>query len=115
MQCGGSKKHPQSKCRKCHFEPTTDREKAQSIILSPGYQIDEEYFERSPEELRAIGESISNGIPYVFDETEIKRLISYAHEVARITPKDLFIDLVKWLWKPLLILIAMILFIYSRH
>lgn len=93
----------------------SDREKAQSLILSPGYQMDEDYFEKSETELRAIGESIRQGRSYVFDEAEVQRLIDYAHEVERITPKDLFIDGVKWLWKPVLILILIGLFIYSRH
>lgn len=84
LRCGDFKDHPQNQCGQCGFVPTSNREKAESIVLSEGYQADDEYVTRTTSELRAFSEDIKNGRPITFDAAEIERIIKLGEEVDNI-------------------------------
>lgn len=84
IRCGSFKNHPQDKCEQCGFLPETAREKAESIVLSEGYQAYEEHVARTDAELHAFSEDIKNGRPITFDESEIQRIINFGEEVDNI-------------------------------
>ena len=109
IKCGTAKKQPISQCPVCHFKPKSNDDKAKSLILSLDYEIDGEYRGKTKEELQEIASLIRDGVPYAFDEREVKSVIAYAQETLSIPPRRLIIDGIKWLGPPLLIFVAMYL------
>ena len=104
IRCGDGKGHALTKCKKCGFEPTTDEEKAKSIILSEYHEIETELHGKSIEELKVIGERIKGGEAYEFDQQEVDKTVKYMHEVNSITPSEVVWGLVKFFGPPALLL-----------
>jgi hypothetical protein len=111
INCGAEKKHLVSKCSICGFEAVSDEDKAKSLILSLDYEIDGEYYGKSKEELEAIAADIQSGKPYAFDPLEVQAIVSYAHRVLSITPRELIIDGLRWLLPPIILLIVALIFV----
>ena len=84
------------------------------MILSTAFEMNGEYRGRSRAELEGIGASIRAGNPYSFDPEDIRALILYASEIARIPASRLAMDALKWLGPPLLLLAVLYYFIL-RH
>lgn len=61
--------------------PTTNREKAESLVLSEGYPGDGEYISRSEAELQAFSHDIKQGRSIAFDEAEIAQIIKMGEEL----------------------------------
>jgi predicted ATP-dependent serine protease len=104
IQCGTQKKLPSNKCANCHFKPTSDEERAKSIIFSKAYEINGEYKGKTLAELNAISARIRGGDPYEFDQSEINVVIGYARSIEGITMWQLIRDGVNWLSIPLIVL-----------
>jgi hypothetical protein len=115
IQCGTPRKRPTDRCNVCHFKPSSDEEKAKSLMLSNFYEIDGEYRGKTQEELKAIGENIRDGKVYKFDPQEVAQVFAYAHEVMSIPTKRLVRDLVKWLAIPLGVLLAVLLLLWAMR
>ena len=68
---------------------------------------------RSPEELAAISKVIATGSPFAFDEAETRTVAKEVTAFRSITPRQLFVDLIKWIGPPLLILVLAYVLLYS--
>jgi len=113
INCGHIKSGPAHKCKKCGFVPSSDEEKAKSIILSLDYELDGEYKGKTKEELEGIAEKIHKGIPYKFKESEVENVINYANSVLSVPPSKLALDFIKWLGLPVAILITVFLILWA--
>jgi hypothetical protein len=108
IRCGGAlKRNPPDKCPHCGFVPKNDDEKARSLILSTGYEIDGELLAKTPEELAEIGRRIEAGT-YVFDEQEVQRVVLAAREALGVPARKLIGDVLKWLAPAVLLLVALL-------
>lgn len=85
----------------------------QSIILSEGFTIGEDFICKSNDELRAIGKDISEGRPFAFDENEIRRVLVIAHEVENTTLWDLLLGLIRLFW-PVIPALLILFYLYSK-
>ncbi|WP_156956462.1 hypothetical protein [Stenoxybacter acetivorans] len=111
INCGVEKKHPMSKCSNCGFVPTSNEDKAKSLILSLDYEIDDEYCGKTKEELKVIAIELQFGNSYDFDPLEVKAVVDYSHRVDAIQPSELIIDGLKWLLLPISLLIIALVFL----
>jgi hypothetical protein len=91
-------------CLNCGFKPHTVDDKAKSLILSVAYEIDGIYLGQTKDELNAVASRIRSGVPYEFDEREVRQVASYARKVMTIPTSRLVIDGLKWVGPPVLIL-----------
>ena len=105
IRCGATKTGPQKKCRICGLKPSTDEEKARSVILSGYYEIDQVVCGKAPAELTAISESIKRGQAYEFDQKEVDKIIGYVQETLDVPSSTLAWDTVK-LFGPIVLVIA---------
>lgn len=106
IQCGNTKDNPSHRCSVCRFQPHSDEDKARSMMLSLGYEIDNVYVGKSKQELLDIGDHIRRHVPYHFDETEVAALVEYARRMLDVPTRKLVIDGGMWLLPPVVILIA---------
>jgi len=94
--------------------PTTDEDKAKSLMLSTFYEFDGEYLGKSNEELLDIGRQISVGSSYHFEDEEVSSVIAEASQALELPPLPKMIgDILRWLGPPLAI-IAIAIYLWLR-
>src|SRR5262249_31988725 len=71
IRCGYYKAEALAKCPKCGFQPASEREQAQSLILSPAFDAGGTKIGRTPEELADIALQIEGGKAYAFSQVEM--------------------------------------------
>ncbi len=108
IRCGAAKRQPAEKCRSCGFRPSSEVDKAKSLILSTRYELNDQYLGKTDSELSAIGRSVQNGT-FEFDEQEVKRVVEYARQVLTFTSRD-YLDIAKWLLPPVVVVAAAVWF-----
>jgi len=114
IACGNTKSAPVSRCAKCGFAPTTDADKAKSLILSLNYEIDGEYRGQPKEKLLEIGEMVKRE-QYKFDQAEVDEVTRYADAILPVPASSLTKELFKWLVWPVALLALMIFIIFRTH
>lgn len=76
LKCGCMKRHPLDSCRACGYCPVGDNlAMAQSIVLSDGYQLGEEWKDRTDADLKEISDRIKRGDRIAFNRVEIDKLL----------------------------------------
>jgi hypothetical protein len=115
IRCGNIKREPVGRCSVCYFQPQTPEDKACSLILSLGYEIEEEYRGKTKEELIAVAAAVQNGLPYSFDETEVQLVIAYAQLASAISVRRLTVAGIKWCLPPIVILISVYLALFWKR
>lgn len=105
IQCGNLKREPAAKCSACNFRPQSDVERAKSLILSTGYEIDGEFRGKTDAELKNIANEIANGQPYAFVDSEIMSVVEHARRVLDVSARRMIVDGIRWLLPPILALL----------
>ena len=112
VRCGQFKSQALGACGSCGFTPNTEQEQAQSLILSPCFDVGEQVIGLPPAELQQAAHLIQGGGEYPFDPKAVSEVVA-THSAARaITARRLFIDLLRWLAPPLLLLAMAFWFLY---
>jgi hypothetical protein len=115
IRCGHIKRGPAAKCAACHFQPRAAEDKAKSLILSLDYELQDEYFGKTKDELQVVATAIAKGQPYGFDDAEVRSVVEYAERVRHeLSAKRLAIDGLRWLLPPILILVVLYVLLFWK-
>jgi hypothetical protein len=115
IRFGNFKSDFQDSCSSCSFTPEEDIDVVKSRILSfPWiftYGQDGETVEtgRTSAELKVISNDIKNGKPYAYPEEELQALLLVWQESQNVTPRQLIIELIKWVAP---VIIVIVIFVY---
>ena len=80
---------------------------AKSYLLSTQFDVGEEDFGTSNDELLTISDQIRRG-QYKFDPDDVQRHLTGYQEFKKSTPTTLIVDLIKWIGPPFLVLAAVL-------
>ena len=108
INCGSEKKRPERRCPVCSFAPSTDEEKAKSLMISVYYEPDDAYDVCTPEELVEASKKIAAG-EFHFDDREVAHVVARAQEALAVPASKLVADLFRWMGPPILILLVVFL------
>ncbi|MBS2025313.1 MAG: hypothetical protein JST92_23165 [Deltaproteobacteria bacterium] len=111
IRCGTQRDRPIARCTKCGFAPTTDEDKAKSLLLSLDCEIDGEYRGRTKEELLALSTSFPAG-GATFEQRDLDAVLAHARSGSAISSRKLLADLVRWVGLPLLALVLVFLLLH---
>jgi predicted ATP-dependent serine protease len=106
IHCGQFKPRALGACGACGFVPSSAEDQARSLMLSPFFDAGENVIGLAPAELKRAAELIQNGNRYTFEPKTLAQVIAHHAAARAITPRQLVIDLVRWLLPPLLVLAA---------
>jgi hypothetical protein len=114
IKCGESKRHPLAVCKRCRFDPNSDREtQAKSIILSVVRFEDPEKWKPYSIKLEAIGKSIRSGQMPTFHDHDIKAVSFILEQIEKPIPWNAIIKLFLYFWPLwLIILLGTAMFVY---
>ncbi|QWT20899.1 hypothetical protein KPL74_02550 [Bacillus sp. NP157] len=98
-----------ARCSHCHFKPGSDREKAESLVLSTDFFVDGDFEGYSDDELTKIAHQIRERT-YAPNEEKVDLLLRYAAVIQSVPTKDMLRDLVRWLFLPGILFMAMLIF-----
>jgi hypothetical protein len=104
VRCGTFKQAALIKCESCGFVPSSPEDHARSLMLSRQFDVGEDVVGLQPQELQAVSARIQGGHSYQFDPEVLARVMGLHNAARAVSPRRLVVDLVRWLWLPIILL-----------
>lgn len=97
------------------LQAESDEDIAKSFVLSESSDAGEDIYGKSADELARISGLIRGRQPYEFDPKELKQHLKGYREFKKNNPGVLFLDLIKWIGPPILVLALVYALIYLKE